>query len=584
MSRSHYGSDSSTPQVTNLGTLLLRKGKVTREVIEDAVKRQPTDRKALGQLLIESGKISDEDLLEALAEQFGYPIANLAKVEHVSEAVPPFNIKFLRQQKFFPIEYERGKLHIAVADPLDFYTLDNLELALGCRLGISLATEQSIDEAIERLYGEGAATVESIIEDMAEENIDILGSEEVDDIDLLRDMAQEAPVVKLVNLVINEAIDRRASDIHFEPLENEMRVRYRIDGVLFDAQRPPRKLVAAIISRVKIMAEMNIAERRLPQDGRIRLKIGGRRIDLRVSTVPTVYGESVVMRILDRSTVFLSLDQLGFERRTLTAFESLVKRPHGIILVSGPTGSGKTTTLYGALDKINSAEKKIITVEDPVEYQLKGINQIHVKPKIGLTFASGLRSIVRQDPDVIMIGEIRDVETAEIAIQSALTGHLVFSTIHTNDAPSTVARLVDMGVEPYMVASCLEAVLAQRLVRMICQRCKTPVRPPRELFEQLGVLDEVTPALVIYEGTGCPDCDNTGYRSRAGIYELLVIDDRLRDMITAKIPAAELRKYAISQGMRTLRQDGWDKVKKGETSIHEVLRMTQDETMVLAAE
>jgi general secretion pathway protein E len=397
-----------------------------------------------------------------------------------------------------------------------------------------------------------------------------------EDISALRDMAFEAPVVRLVNLLIENAITAGASDIHIEPFEDTLRIRYRVDGILFDQEAPPRRLQAAMTSRLKIMAEMNIAERRLPQDGRIRVTLQGRRVDIRVSTIPTVHGESIVMRLLDRTTVFRPLDQLGFPPSMLARFDALIRRPHGIVLVTGPTGSGKTTTLYGALDKINSPDIKIITVEDPVEYQLKGVNQIPVKAKIGLTFATGLRHIVRQDPDVILIGEIRDLETAEIAIQAALTGHLVFSTLHTNDAPGAITRLQDMGVEPYLLSSVLEGVLAQRLVRRICSACKELfVSPPADL-QALGV--DADPRTPLYRGRGCEECRGTGYRGRTGIYELFEITEEVRSLTLRRASTREIRRHAIENGMVTLRLDGWLKAREGVTTVEEVLRVTQEDS------
>jgi general secretion pathway protein E len=402
-------------------------------------------------------------------------------------------------------------------------------------------------------------------------------AEPEDDVDHLRDMAFEAPVVRLVNLLIEGALAADASDIHIEPFEDSLRVRYRIDGLLYDQEAPPRRLGAALTSRIKIMAEMNIAERRLPQDGRIRVTgPGGRRVDIRVSTVPTIHGESIVMRLLDRSSVFLPFDRLGFAPAAARAFEVLIRQPHGIVLVTGPTGSGKTTTLYAALDKINRPDLKIITVEDPVEYQLKGVNQIPVRPKIGLSFASGLRHIVRQDPDVIMVGEIRDLETAEIAIQAALTGHLVFSTLHTNDAPAAVTRLQDMGCEPYLVSSVLNGVLAQRLVRRICQACRAPDHlDPAELLA-LGVTDAT--GVELFRGKGCDDCRGTGYRGRTGIYELFRITEEVLRLIVRKVPAGEIRRHAVAQGMVTLREDAWAKACAGLTTVEEILRVTQEDT------
>jgi type II secretory ATPase GspE/PulE/Tfp pilus assembly ATPase PilB-like protein len=378
-----------------------------------------------------------------------------------------------------------------------------------------------------------------------------------------------------VNLLIDNAIAAEASDIHIEPFEDTLRLRYRLDGLLFEQESPPRRLRDAVTSRIKLMAEMNIAERRLPQDGRIRVSVQGRRVDIRVSTIPTVHGESIVMRLLDRSSVFLPLERLGFLPDTQRRFEVLIQRPHGILLVTGPTGSGKTTTLYGALDKINSPDRKIITIEDPVEYQLKGVNQIPVKPKIGLSFATGLRHIVRQDPDVILIGEIRDLETVDIAIQAALTGHLVFSTLHTNDAPGAIPRLQDMGAEPYLIASVLEAVLAQRLVRRTCGACREPHTPSPADLEAMGVA--LTPGAQLYRGPGCEACRGTGYRGRTGIYELFVITEDVRSLILRKASSREIRRHAIEAGMTTLRLDGWAKACQGQTTVEEILRVTQED-------
>ncbi len=392
---------------------------------------------------------------------------------------------------------------------------------------------------------------------------------------LLRDMASEAPVIKLVNLLFSQAVELGASDIHIEPFEGDLHIRFRVDGVLQDQESPPKRLQSAIISRIKILARLNIAEHRLPQDGRIRLRLMGKKIDVRVSTVPTMHGESVVMRLLDQTSMFIGLEDLGFPPDNFATFNRLILHPHGMILVTGPTGSGKTTTLYAALDKINGPDKKILTLEDPVEYQLKGVNQIQVNTKIGLTFSSGLRAFVRQDPDVIMVGEIRDKETAEIAIQSALTGHLVFSTVHTNDAVGAITRLQDMGVENYLIASCLDGVLAQRLVRQICPECKTPVKADPKALEELEIDVSRADELLVFKGVGCRKCGKTGYRGRLGIYELIEINDEFKNLIVEKASANILKRVARKGGMRTLREDGWVKVRKGITTIEEVMRVTQ---------
>jgi general secretion pathway protein E len=474
-----------------------------------------------------------------------------------------------------PIAVDGSTVTLATADPTNPLLLDDLQQSLRLAVKLCVAPAPAILEAIERAYGANTA-IQKIVERMGPDAADRQPEPE-DDVNHLRDMAFEAPVVRLVNLLIDGALAADASDIHIEPFEDSLRVRYRIDGLLYDQEAPPRRLQAALTSRIKIMAELNIAERRLPQDGRIRVTApGGRRVDIRVSTVPTMHGESIVMRLLDRSSVFLPFDRLGFSPATAQAFEGLIRRPHGILLVTGPTGSGKTTTLYAALDKINRPDLKIITVEDPVEYQLKGVNQIPVRPKIGLSFAAGLRHIVRQDPDVIMVGEIRDLETAEIAIQAALTGHLVLSTLHTNDAPGAVTRLQDMGCEPYLLSSVLSGVLAQRLVRRICPACRVLDHPdPAELLA-LGVSD-VT-GVELFRGKGCDECRGTGYRGRTGIYELFRITEDARSLIVRKAPGGEIRRHAVEHGMVSLREDAWAKACAGLTTVAEILRVTQEDS------
>ena len=469
-------------------------------------------------------------------------------------------------------------LTLAMTDPLDNATLDSVRQSTGYEVKAVLGAESEIMDVLERFYGSAASTLGRIIEGIDEGSLENL-SDEIEDIEQLKDLASEAPVIRLVNLLISKAIESRASDIHIEPFEKDLKIRYRIDGILHDVESPPKKLKAALISRVKIMSKLNIAERRLPQDGRIKLKVLGKDIDLRVSTLPTLYGESVVMRILDKSNTNLyDIRKLGFPEDSLREFESMIHRPHGIFLVTGPTGSGKTTTLYSALSTINLPDKKIITIEDPIEYQIDGVNQIHVNPQIGLTFASGLRHIVRQDPDVIMVGEIRDLETAEIAIRAALTGHLVFSTLHTNDAPSAITRLIDMGVEDYLIASSLLGVLAQRLLRVICPYCKAEVHPVPEMLDEIGFRrgDPRNGPDRFYEGRGCEYCSNTGFTGRVGIYELMPINDDIRKLIVAKADSNQIRKKALENGMRPLQDDGWLKVRQGMSSIAEVLRVTQE--------
>jgi len=554
---------------------------MTDDDLSKTLNYNPPGKKRFGHKALELGLLSEMNLYKALSFQLDMPLVPFDSLPQEPPQNPLLTKDFLRQYNFFPISDNEHELVVAVADPLNKYLLDDLALMTGKTVVPLLCQESDIIKAIEQFMGKGASAMEMIIDDMAEEELDLLTDHEETSIDALRDMAQEAPVIKLVNLFISQAVERGASDIHIEPFEGELRLRYRVDGVLHDEESPPSRLQAAIISRVKIMSEMNIAERRLPQDGRIRLRVAGKKIDLRVSTVPTMYGESIVMRILDKESIILDLDGLGFPKASLHAFHRIIAQPHGILLVTGPTGSGKTTTLYAALDKINSPDKKIITIEDPVEYQLRGVNQIQIKPKIGLTFASGLRSIVRQDPDIMMIGEIRDFETAEIAVQSALTGHLVFSTLHTNDAPSAITRLQDMGVESFLISSCLEGVLAQRLVRVICPDCKVETKIDASLLEEISNKMPTTGPIVTYKGLGCEFCGRTGFRGRNGIFELMIVDEKIEDLILKKTNSSEIKKIAIEHGMLSLRMDGFNKALAGITSVDEVVRVTQDELLML---
>lgn len=480
---------------------------------------------------------------------------------------------FMKQSRFVPLHLEDDTLKIAMADPGDFYTVDALRLACNLNVEVAQGREEDILDAIERLYGTGSQSLEMIIEEAGRDAADI-SSEGVVDADHLRDLASEAPIIRLVNRLIVNAVEVRASDIHLEPFENQFKVRYRIDGILHDVESPPNRLKDAVVSRVKIMAKMDIAERRLPRDGRIKLKVTDREIDLRVSTLPTIFGESLVMRILDREALVLDLEKLGLPDDLLPQYEELITKPYGMILVTGPTGSGKTTTLYTTLAKINSPENKIITLEEPVEYQLHGINQIQVNAKIGMTFANGLRSIVRQDPDIILVGEIRDKETAETAIQSALTGHLLFSTLHTNDAAGAVTRLLDIGVENFLLSSTLLGILAQRLVRVICPHCKRRVEPEAKLLRAMNLGPDELSGVEFLAGAGCEQCTHTGYRGRIGIFEYLPVDDDIRREITARSSTERIKDVAQEKGLLTLRQDGWNKVRRGITTLSEVLRVT----------
>ncbi|MBM4442218.1 MAG: type II secretion system ATPase GspE [Candidatus Rokubacteria bacterium] len=560
-----------TTAASRLGELLVKEALITPEVLDLAVARIQTSGELLGEALVSMGAVAASDILRVVALQHGLTYLSQEELPPTVPVVKNLSLKYLRQYGVCPLSVDGNVLTVATSDPLNPVITDDLRQATGMQVRVVVSPLDAITDALDRAY-EGVATpLQRIVEGMED---DRAGDGE-EDVNHLRDMAFEAPVVRLVNLLVENAISQHASDIHIEPFEDTLRIRYRIDGVLFDQEAPPRRLQAAVTSRIKIMAEMNIAERRLPQDGRIRVTLHNRRVDIRVSTVPTVHGESIVMRLLDRSSVFLPLEKLGFSGDTQRKFEALIKRPHGILLVTGPTGSGKTTTLYGALDKINSPDRKIITVEDPVEYQLKGVNQIPVRAKIGLTFATGLRSIVRQDPDVILVGEIRDLETAEISIQAALTGHLVFSTLHTNDAPGAITRLEDMGVEPYLLSSVLEGVLAQRLVRRICESCRVADTPARAELEAIGV--DPNGAYTLFRGKGCEDCRGTGYRGRFGIYELFPITEDVRSLVLRRASTPEIRRHAIEAGMMTLRYDGWLKARDGLTTVEEILRVTQED-------
>jgi general secretion pathway protein E len=481
--------------------------------------------------------------------------------------------RFIRENRIVPLELKNKILKVLMENPSDRQTVDALAVAISGDVVVYTADSKVIETYITRFYGQEQQNINRIIEDIDEGQLEYIEQGD-EDVGHLKDLASEAPIIKLVNLLISGAVEGRASDIHIEPFEDELKVRYRIDGVLHDIESVPKKLQAAIVSRIKIMAKVNIAERRLPQDGRIRLKVGEREIDLRVSTIPILHGESVVMRILDKESIVIDLNRLGFDSVTLVGLHHLITRPHGIVLVTGPTGSGKTTTLYGALDKINSPDKKIITVEDPVEYQLKGVNQIQVKQQIGLGFATALRHIVRQDPDIIMIGEIRDLETAEIAIQSALTGHLVFSTLHTNDAPSAVTRLIDMGVQTFLLSSTVRGILAQRLVRVICPSCKE-VDQNAGTGEELALLN-IPEGTTLYKGRGCERCAFTGYHGRSGLFELCLIDETIRRMILEKADSNDIRAAARKNGMRTLMEYGAQVVREGVTTLSEVFRVTQE--------
>jgi type II secretion system protein E len=550
-----------------LGNVLVQHGHLSPDQLAEGMARAVQEAAPLGDVLARLGYVSQEEILQAISEYLGLPVVNLAEAPPDPAAVGLVPREFALRHQALPLGIDDGTLTVALGNPMDLQVVDDLRLATGMAVRPVVAPPAEIRRALEQL------AMEQMIQDVSEG--EEAGADEGADIADLQKMAREALVVQLVNMIIHQAVQERASDIHVEPFERQLKVRYRIDGVLREVSSPPKRLQSAIISRIKILSEMNIAERRLPQDGRIRLRVAGRQIDVRVSTIPTLYGESVVMRILDKSTALLGLEELGMPPEPLVRFRKLITRPHGILLVTGPTGSGKTTSLYAALSEIYSEEKKIITVEDPVEYQLPGVNQIHVRAQIGLTFASGLRHIVRQDPDVIMVGEIRDPETAEIAIQAALTGHMVFSTIHTNDAAGAITRLLDMGAEPYLVASSLIASVAQRLVRQICPQCKEVAQYSDAALRDFGLDPQGPERHQLRRGAGCDACGRTGYRRRLGVFELLPIDDTVRQMIVDRTPATLIKQHGVKQGMRTLMMDGRDKALAGVTTIDEVVRVCQ---------
>ena len=560
----------------SLSDRLVQRRLISNEELERVMKLKDEQQAPLTRLVVELGFLSEEDLLPVLRDHFDIPMISLKDVANTPLPIelPPGIGDFFRLARMVPVQIEGRELLVATTDPLDLSRLHALELAVGLRVKPVLAREKEIAARIEAMYSNTYAV--SGNPEATAQPIEGIGDEE--DVAHLRDMASEVPVIRLVNQMLVRALESRASDVHIEPFENQLKIRYRIDGILHEIESPPRQLKAAIISRLKILAQLNIAERRLPQDGRIKTRLAGKDVDLRIATVPTLYGESVVIRLLERGQIFTQLDTMGFPPLPLARFNEMILKPHGMILVTGPTGSGKTTTLYGALQKINDPGKKIITIEDPVEYQLGGVNQIHVKPQIGLTFANGLRSIVRQDPDVIMVGEIRDAETAEIAVQAALTGHLVFSTLHTNDAAGAISRLLEMGVQDYLLSSSLLGVLAQRLVRRLCPSCRKEVPfagvdgVPAELEFQNG-----NAFTTVWEAVGCAACSGTGYLGRVGIFELLPVTSEICKVIVQRADAGAIRNLAIQQGMRLLRDDGWDKVGQGVTTLAEVLRVTREE-------
>jgi general secretion pathway protein E/type IV pilus assembly protein PilB len=553
-------------------------GLVTQDDIAKAREAAAADGVGVVDALIKMGRCTQMDVSKALASQFGMDTINLEDYVVPEDVLSMVPRHIARRYKIVPVYKHDGTLTVAISDPLDVDTVDSLRYILKMNVEPVVAAKTDIDAALDRYYGSSEDTVENMLQEITEGEVDIgVGPKGDSTIDAPQESETDAPIIKLVGLMILDAYRNRASDIHVEPLERKLRVRFRIDGVLQEMESPPKRLQAAIISRLKIMANMSIAEKRIPLDGRIQIPIMGRSLDLRVASCPTNHGESIVMRILDKSSIQLGLKDLGFFSDDQERMEKIISLPDGVFLVTGPTGSGKTTTLYACLNTINKPDRKIITVEDPVEYELAGINQVQVHADIGLTFGLALRSILRQAPNIVMIGEIRDLETANIAVAAALTGHLVFSTLHTNDAPSAVTRMVDMGVKPFLVASAVRGIMAQRLIRRICKNCKEPYKPSEAEIKALNLKQEDVEKTTFYHGRGCADCGKTGYRGRMGIYEIFVLDDEIRRLVYEKAPANVLRIRAREIGMRTLREDGTRKVLTGVTTPEEVISITQSD-------
>ena len=560
--------------VERFGTILLKKTNLNEDTLNAALKTSEKTGQRVGEILVRQGAIGEMDMLQALSEQFGMNIVPVLPEDIETEFTKTLKIGFLKKNLLIPVVHE-GDTYVAMYDPHEFQAYDDICQLLdlqGCPAVLSPQSE--ILKMINSAYDMSQDSAEEVMQDIDEDDPDVLFSK-IEEVGDLLDDTSNSPVIRLVNLMLSQAVRNNVSDIHIEPYQDRLKIRQRLDGILYDMFTPPKHVQAALTSRIKLMAKMNIAEKRLPQDGRIEIKVGNKDIDIRVSTLPTSFGERVVLRLLDKSTVRMSLSDLGMSDSQMGVFSRMIKAPNGIILVTGPTGSGKTTTLYAALTEINNVDINIITVEDPVEYRIPGIGQVQVNPKIELTFASGLRSIVRQDPDVILIGEIRDLETAEIAIQSALTGHLVFSTVHTNDAASTITRLRDMGLESFLIASSVNAILAQRLVRIICPSCRESYTPDPAELERIGLSADALGDDRIYRGRGCEECHFTGYRGRTGIHEFLVVDEDIKSMILKTADAYELKRHARSMGMKSLVEDGAAKVLEGVTTIEEVYRVAQ---------
>jgi type IV pilus assembly protein PilB len=568
--------------VNRIGEMLVTSGKISKEELEQALGSQQKEGGRLGTHLVKLGLLGDEELVEFLSQRYGVPAINLGEVEideTIIKIIPP---DVARKYTILPVSKAGARLTIAMVDPTNVFAMDDIKFMTGYNVEPVVTSEAALREAIDKYYGSThSIELKKVMEDIADtDETDLEVLEDDDDLDLeeLEQQSEEAPVVRLVNIILTDAIKRGASDIHIEPYEKEYRVRYRIDGILYEMMRPPLKLKEAITSRVKIMAKLDIAEKRLPQDGRIKIKtkLGNKvkDLDYRVSVIPAIFGEKIVLRLLDKDNLMLDMTKLGFEEEPLRRFEQAIFRPYGMVLVTGPTGSGKTNTLYSALSRINTPETNIMTAEDPVEFNIGGINQVQMKEQIGLNFAATLRSFLRQDPNIILVGEIRDFETAEVAIKAAMTGHLVLSTLHTNDAPSSINRMMNMGIEPFLVASSTNLVVAQRLVRRICANCKEPYDVPHQALLNIGFVKDELKSLQLFRGRGCDTCSGTGYKGRVGLYEVMEIDDEVKELILSGGSAYELREKAMANGMLTLRDSGLQKIRDGVTSIDEVMRET----------
>ena len=564
-------------QASRLGELLVRNNLITKEQLAKSLDEQKESggQIRLGSILIKNGLISEPDLTSFLSKQYGVPSINLAEFEIEQAVIKIIPVEIAQKYQIVPVNRAGSTLIIAMSDPSNIFAIDDIKFMTGYNVEVVVSAETAIKTAIDKYYDQSASLADVMSDLETMDDLEVVGDEEDIDVSSLERATEDAPVVKLVNLILTDAIKKKASDIHIEPYERTFRVRYRIDGILYEVMKPPMKLKNAITSRIKIMAELDIAERRLPQDGRIKIKIGGGKdMDFRVSVLPTLFGEKIVMRLLDKSNLQLDMTKLGYEPEALSHFQKEIHKPFGMVLVTGPTGSGKTVSLYSALSELNKVSENISTAEDPVEFNFVGINQVQMHEDIGLNFAAALRAFLRQDPDIIMIGEIRDFETAEIGIKAALTGHMVLSTLHTNDAPATINRLLNMGIEPFLVASAVNLITAQRLARRICSECKEVEEIPVQALIDAGVAPEEAPEYVCYKGTGCAKCNNTGYKGRVGFYQVMPMLEEIRELILNGANTAEIKRESMRLGVKTMRQSGLTKLKEGVTSFEEVLRVT----------